>query len=125
MIWVDWLRSGSQLVAGLKITAAFLSYVGLGQIGRWLFEKFYPFTRLLWHDFFSWLQLPDISNLEKDALTAVLFFMPLAISSIISAYYREKVETDDQKLRSDRITAMLFGVLFFVLICGALVRKLI
>lgn len=126
MRWVDWLRSGSQIVAGLKITAAFLSYVGIGQIGKWLFEKFYPFTRLMWGDLFSWLKFPEISDLEKDALTALLFFIPLAVSSIVSSLVIE-VDTPpkNEEWRSDTLMAIFFGSIFFLLICGALVMGLV
>ena len=119
--WINWLRSGSQLFAGIKITMAFLSYLSIGQIGKWLFETFYPFTRLLWSDFLEWLNLPEISILEKDALTAALFFIPLGISSIFSHFTNRELENiSDQDLSSDRRTAILFASIFIFLICGGL-----
>ena len=121
--WINWLRSSSQLVAGIKITIAFLSYMGIGQFGKWLFETFYPFTRIMWGDLLSWLSLPDISNLEKDALTAMLFFLPLGISALFSAFNgRYSDDVSNEHFRSDRRTAVIFGVIFFFLICGGLVR---
>jgi hypothetical protein len=105
---------------------AFLSYVGIGQLGKWLIEKFYPWTRLLWGDLLAWLKLPNISNLEKDALTALLFFMPLAISAMLSAVWaREGSDATHQQRRSDVLTAMFFGGVFFFLICGSLVSGLV
>ena len=75
----------------------------------------------LWGDFLHWLKLPDISNLEKDALTALLFFLPLGISSLISAAFsnRDGIETTDGR-SADRLSAIVFGMLFFLIICGGL-----
>lgn len=122
--WINWLRSGSQLIAGMKITAAFLSYLSVGQIGKWLFEVFYPFTRLLWSDFLSWLDFPDISDIEKDALTAALFFLPLGVSAVFSHLFRnEKDELSKSDLQSDRRTAIICGFVFFFIICGGLLSS--
>lgn len=124
--WLDLFRSASQLLAGLKLTAAFMTFFGIGTLGQWLITTFYPFTRLLWGDFLSWLRLPDISNLEKDALTALLFFLPLGVSSVISVIFKrdEDAATDDE-LIADRKTAIIFGLLFFIIICGGLITTLV
>ena len=124
--WLDLFRSASQLLAGLKLTAAFMTFFGIGTIGQWLITTFYPFTRLLWGDFLHWLKLPDISNLEKDALTALLFFLPLGISNLISAAFsnRDGIETTDGR-SADRLSAIVFGMLFFLIICGGLITNLL
>jgi hypothetical protein len=123
--WLDLFRSASQLLAGLKLTAAAMTFFGIGTVGQWLITTFYPFTRLMWRDFLYWLKLPDISNLEKDALTALLFFLPLGISSAISAMLRRDPADTGDGLRTDRTTAIIFGMVFFLVICGGLVTNLL
>ena len=123
--WLDLFRSASQLLAGLKLTAAFMTFFGIGTIGQWLISTFYPFTRLLWSDLLSWLKLPDISNLEKDALTALLFFLPLGVSSAISALFKQDEVDSQDALRADRTTAIIFGTLFFLIVCGGLITNLL
>lgn len=123
--WINLFRSSSQLFAGIKIAAAFLSYLSIGQIGKWLFEVFYPFTRIMWSDFLLWLQLPDITDIEKDALTALLFFLPLGLSAVVSRYMgtdEENISRDD--LASDRRTAIFFGAIFFFLICAGILSNI-
>jgi len=123
--WLDLFRSASQLLAGLKLTAAFMTFFGIGTIGQWLITTFYPFTRLLWGDLFLWLKLPDISSLEKDALTALLFFLPLGLSSLISAAFGNRDDGEIDGRGADRLTAIVFGLLFFLIICGGLITNLL
>jgi len=124
--WLNLFRSASQILAGAKVTAAFITFLGFGQISRWLSDVFYPFTRILWGDLFLWLNLPDISAIEKDALTALLFFVPLAVSSLLSKRISdESAELTERDRRTDWIIAILFAMLFFVLICGSLLVRLV
>lgn len=126
MDWINWTRAGAQFLAGAKLTAAVLSYLGIGQIGKWLFETFYPFTRLMWGDIFLWLNIPNVSDIEKDALTAVLFFLPLGVSSTIRGIRAESADsTSKDDIRSDRFLAIIFGVTFVLVICWGLLANLV
>lgn len=126
MDWINWTRAGAQFLAGAKLTAAVLSYLGIGQIGKWLFETFYPFTRLMWGDLFLWLNIPNVSDIEKDALTAVLFFLPLGVSSTIRGVRsRSEDNISRSDIRSDRFLAIIFGMIFVLVICWSLLANLI
>ena len=124
--FASWFRTGSILLAGIKISGAAMTWLSTGIVARWFVDKFYPFTRLLWGDLFSWLSLPQLSDIQKDALTALVFFLPLGISSVWAAISgrleREYYETKDFK--SDRLIGLLFGFTFFLVLCAGILSNL-
>lgn len=85
------------VAAGFNVATYVLGFVGAGALSNWVIERWFPFTRWVWSQVLQLITLPDISNADKDALTTVVFFLPLGIWAIIfgrsqSKYYRGRNE---------------------------------
>lgn len=72
------------LFAGIHIFSQIALFFSLGKFAAIIRDHWNEVTRKLWDLFFehlAFLQI-SISDKEKDALTAIAFFLPLAISSV-------------------------------------------
>lgn len=120
------------LLAGFQIAGSIIGFFGIGAIAKWILEHWLPFTRWVWDEFFSFVNLPEISVQEKDALTTLAFFAPMAISSFISWYTRNSPERkgpwgnapaeDASKEIRLRIYAALVGTTFMVVVGGSVIQ---
>ncbi|MDB2439528.1 hypothetical protein N9W89_12510 [Hellea sp.] len=86
----NFLKELAPMLAGFNLAAAFVGFFGIGAFASWVLESWRPFTHWIWDSFFKWLQWPALSDLEKDALTAVLFFLPMGVWSIVRRYRKGK-----------------------------------
>ena len=111
------LRHLSPVLAGFKVAIIVVSYFGIGSIASWIIERWYPFTRWLWDSFLSYLQLPVLSTMEKDALTAVVFFLPIGTVALMTWILGRR---ESETFRTQTISAVL-GLLFVYAICGNLI----
>ncbi len=71
----------SSLFAGTQLAFLIVSFLGLGGLANWIIEYWFPLTRLLWDKVFTFMNIPEITTQEKDSLTTIAFFVPMAISS--------------------------------------------
>ena len=110
-------RDFSAILAGFKLAIIVISYFGFGSLAKWVLEQWYPFTRWMWDNVFAYLNLPEITDIEKDALTAIFFFLPLGATAIIAPSNRIR---DLDSPRIQLISAPL-GLLFIYAICGNLI----
>lgn len=125
--FANWFRTGSALLAGLKISGAFMTWVSTGVVAEWFIERFYPYTRLLWGDLFDWVGWPDLSDVQKDALTALVFFLPLGFSSLWTLM-RGKTDNEYYQSRDyqvDRRVGLAFGLAFFLIMCGGVMANIV
>lgn len=74
------------VLAGFQVAAAIVSFFGVGAFANWIIENWFPFTRAVWTIILRYVTLPDITVAEKDALTTVVFFLPLAIYAVYSRF---------------------------------------
>lgn len=83
------------LLAGFQIAVSIVGFFGIGAVAKWILVNWLPFTRWIWSEIFEYLYFPEISSAEKDALTTLAFFAPMAISSAITWFRKDTtVETD-------------------------------
>jgi len=117
------------LLAGFQIAVSIVGFFGIGAVAKWILINWFPFTRWIWTEFFSFLKLPEITAEEKDALTTFSFFAPMAISSFISWWRRDTdtvpqsaSEIDTAKEIRLRIYATLIGAGFMVVVGGSVIQ---
>ena len=69
------------IFAGFQLAAAVISYVGVGAFASWVLSVWFPFTRNMWQLLIETISLPfSLTDIEKDSLTTLLFFLPVALS---------------------------------------------
>ncbi|WP_139793000.1 hypothetical protein [Pseudophaeobacter leonis] len=96
------------IMAGFNVASHVLAFFGIGALSSWLIEKWFPFTRWLWAEIFFSLDFPDIGEVEKDALTTLMFFAPLGFWALL------KSEEDEQN--AEYKMAGLFSGIFFLIV---------
>ena len=112
------LRDLSSILAGFKLAIIVISYFGVGSLAKWVIEEWYPFTRWLWDNIFTYFSFPEISDIEKDGLTVMAFFLPLGITSLI--YRIRKIDEDTSP--NIRIISASLGVLFVYIMCENIIQ---
>lgn len=123
------------LLAGFQIAVSIVGFFGIGAVAKWILENWFPFTRWVWSELLTLVNLPDLSKAEKDALTTLAFFAPMAISSFISWRTRDRSEPEQEptpeammasskELRL-RIYASLIGAAFMVIVGGSVIQDTI
>lgn len=99
------------VLAGFQIVVSIVSIFGIGAFASWIIEHWLPFTRWIWTNIISYIQFPDTSDPEKDALTAIAFFTPIAISAFLNKILGDSESyNDESKLLRVRIFATIIGV---------------
>jgi hypothetical protein len=107
-------RELSPILAGFKLGLIVISYFGIGSVAKWVISHWYPFTRWVWDLFCEYFTLPTFPDVVKDSLTALLFFIPLGVTSLIE--FRKK--SDDENSTKHRFFGAFFGFLFLAFICN-------
>jgi len=106
------VRELSPILAGFKLAAIVISYIGFGSVAKWFVEYWYPFTRKLWDWITASLSIPEFTVPVKDSLTALLFFLPLGLTAIYQCLYPpERISSNTY-----RAFAGILGILFFYLV---------
>ncbi len=108
------LREMSAILAGFKLAVILIGYFGAGSLAKWIIEQWYPFTRWLWENVFAYLRLPEITDVEKDALTAIAFFLPLGIAASVARLLGRREETAP----ATRVASASLGIVFVYAICS-------
>ncbi len=106
-------RAFAYLAAGVKLAFILGTAIGVGSFAKWVIEQWYPFTRWLWDNILLYLDLPKLNQIEKDSLTALVFFLPLGISSLISS----SKTPDDQNSVTIQFISGALGAIFFIILC--------
>ena len=114
-------RDVSPVLAGFKLAAILLGYFGIGSIAKWIIEQWYPFTRWIWDNVFSYFNFPRILDVEKDSLTAMVFFLPLGITAVVSRLRRQQ---ELANVQTKAISASL-AILFVYAICANIIKFVI
>ncbi len=105
------------VLAGFQIAVSIVSFFGIGAFASWVIEHWFPFTRWVWTEIISYIDFPDISDPEKDALTAIAFFIPMAVSALLNRLNNHNSDSPDKgKLLRVRIAALVIGVIFMYLV---------
>lgn len=104
--------------AGFNAFGHLTTFVTLGALGTWVREYWLPLTRYFWELVTHQLAFLYISLTveEKDALTAIAFFSPLAI--YLLATPRERVDLDNNTMRILRAFSILSGVFLVAIIAS-------
>lgn len=118
-IFIKLLQDLAPILAGFQITVALVGSIGLGAIANWILIHWIPFTHMVWSNLLEFINLPDITSQEKDALTAVVFFLPMAISTI----WIRSTSKSSQEIRI-RIYATIVGFAFFAVIGQGVINDL-
>ena len=115
------LKEIGPILAGFQLAAILTSLYSIGAFARWVLEVWRPFTRRFWDWATSFIHI-QLSAPEKDALTAVAFFTPLAFWS----WYQHAVKNNTRKLsRSMWWIAFALSVWFVYLVSGPLIGPII
>ena len=77
------IRELTPILAGLKIAAILLTWIGVGSAASWVIEYWYPFTRNVWDYVCKLISIPNLSLEVKDTLTAFIFFLPLGVNALM------------------------------------------
>jgi len=112
------LRELSPILAGAKLATIILGYVGVGSFAKWVIEEWYPFTRWVWDQVTVFLDLPSLSQIEKDSLTVLVFFLPLGISAFLN---KVRGNTEQNPTLKTRFISALFGIFCILIICFDLI----
>lgn len=80
------LQEIGPILAGFQLAGTLVSLYGFGAFARWIVEAWQPFTYWAWDRLTNFLNLPILTEPEKDALTAVAFFVPMAIWSVFRKF---------------------------------------
>jgi hypothetical protein len=123
------------LLAGFQIAVSIVGFFGIGAVAKWILEHWLPFTRWIWGEIFAFIQFPEVTTQEKDALTTLAFFAPMAISSFVVWYTRNRISrggsrdeaTSDlaaKELRL-RIYASFIGAFFMIIVGWGVIQDTI
>ena len=105
------------VLAGFQVAVSIVSFFGIGAFASWVIERWLPFTRWVWTEVISLIKFPDISDPEKDALTAVAFFIPMAVSALLNGKTFINIGIIDKaKSLRVRIFTLFVGVIFLYLV---------
>lgn len=110
------------VLAGFQLATYLVGFFGIGAFASWVLNTWRPFTHWVWDNFFNWLHLPTLTNLEKDALTAVLFFLPMAGWALFSRYVLGK---KGPFTKFTMAAAGIAAALFLYLVAGKLIIETI
>ncbi len=116
---INWVQEIGPILAGFQLATAFVGFFGIGAFASWVLVRWRPFTHWVWDNFFGWLQLPAITEPEKDALTAVVFFLPMAFWSLIRRFY---FEAEDIVTLFTVLAATIASLGFVFLVGGSLIQ---
>jgi hypothetical protein len=105
------LKELSPILAGFKLALILISWFGLGSVASWVISYWYPFTRRVWDLVCDYLSIPVFSDLVKDSLTALVFFLPIGVSSISC---RHSLDGGSLKIR---FLGAFFGFFLLFVIC--------
>lgn len=81
------LRVGDRLgplLAGWQVFAQLTTLISLGALGEWIMKYWIPATRAFWSWVFTHLPFHvELTSADKDALTGIAFFLPMALATTI------------------------------------------
>jgi len=103
----------SSMLAGFHVTLSVTGYIGFGALATWVIERWVPFTRFVWDKIANSIKdliHIELSNAEKDSLTGVAFFSPMALWAFIR-YVRRQKEKVAKEVKS---CSYLAGIFFIV-----------
>ncbi len=101
----------STVPASLTIFGHVSLILTVGDFAKWLIEKWQVLTRNLWDFALSILNL-NLSNEQKDYLTALVFFVPVLIAALRS----RKTDVDQSKPKYDVMLAIVIGIVILYLL---------
>ena len=103
------LKEAGPIFAGFQIAVTLIGSIGIGAFASWITTYWFPFTRWAWGGLFDWINLPQVSAAEKDALTTLMFFLPMAATSFLFKNSNHQSE-DVAELNPSLQRAMAFGI---------------
>lgn len=103
----------SPILAGFKLALIVVGYFGIGSVAKWVLTHWYPFTRWVWDKFCEYFTIPLFPIPLKDSLTALIFFIPLGSSALLSFLRND----DDEYNITHRFFGSFFGITFLFIIC--------
>lgn len=106
------------LAAGFQVATIVLSFFGLGAVASWLIRHWFPFTRWVWGQVLEYVHLPEITDAEKDALTTLVFFLPLGLYALAN-------RREDQRDQKYRVGGLFAGAVFFCIMAYSFILELI
>ncbi len=100
------------ILAGFQLAAVVIGFFGSGALAKWILYNWFPFTRYLWSLVLAYIKLPEVTAAEKDALTTMVFFLPMGLWALYAKFFR-KAPTPPLTYK---IPALFVGALFVVLL---------
>lgn len=109
------------LLAAFKVASYTLVLFQIGSVAAWLEEYWFPFTHFIWDSLTTILRLPELPLYVKDSLTALLFFLPLGVSTINSS----KLSRKSTASLKTTVIAAVFGILILYLMASFVIKVFI
>jgi len=123
VILQGWVLFGP-LFAGLQTFIEIVRLAGdglsIGQFASWLVVNWTTITREFWSKLLSYFPSVELIESEKDALTAIVFFLPLAISSL---HVSLSVKTPDDSSNKYNHFIKIIGLLVAVVVLFVVGRQ--
>lgn len=116
------IQNISSLGVGFKLAVIVSGYIGAGSFAKWVIDVWYPATRQFWTNFLIYFDLPALNDPQKDALTALVFFLPFGVSAAVVRFNKGVSES---YTRQERWLAAVLGLLFFYLVCRELIDSVV
>lgn len=71
------------ILASFHVATYIVGFFSVGAVARWIIEQWFPFTRWVWTELHAilatYVEIPELNIIEKDALTTAVFFAPLGL----------------------------------------------
>jgi len=115
----QFFRDFGSLAVGFKLAVIVSGLIGAGSFAKWVIDVWYPATRNFWSHVAVKLELPELTNYEKDSLTALVFFLPFGISAVIEII---SGKSEEESL-TGRLSAAVLGLGFLYLVCRDLISS--
>jgi hypothetical protein len=114
------IRNFSAMLAGFQLAISLVGFFSLTALAKWIVSEWIPFTRWVWDQISLRFNLPIFSDIEKDALTNLAFFTPMAISSVV--FYI--VDGKNNENRPNYPLALILGFGFFIIMGRDVIQEI-
>lgn len=104
------------VAAGFNVATYILSFLGAGALARWIIDHWFPFTRWVWENLFLIIELPNVTDSEKDALTTLVFFMPLGLWALFFGHTKKSLRSDHEFSWALKLAGVATGIVFLSIV---------
>ena len=101
-----------QSLVSIRIAASIASWISLGKFGKFLIDHWTEYTHRFWETIVEFLNLPELKEVDKDALTTLVIVAPLGIICLKSRHSSQPQEVSKMQRYVAYIVAFLLFCFF-------------